>query len=154
MTALNLSPATRVAARAPVVAEALTWLHTPYHHHARVKGAGVDCAQLLCAVYEACGCVPHVDPGNYAHDWHLHRGEEVFIAWLRRAGARQVPHAAPGDVALFQYGRAFSHGAIVTAMESASAPVLVHAYVGRGVIRTRLDEEPLQGRPVQFWTLW
>jgi hypothetical protein len=79
------------ATRAAVVQEALTWLGTPYHHHARVKGVGVDCAQQLCAVYEACGCVPHIDPGNYAHDWHLHRGEEVFIGWLEKAGAREEP---------------------------------------------------------------
>jgi hypothetical protein len=48
------------AMRAAVVKEALTWLGTPYHHHARVKGVGVDCARLLCAVYEASACVPHI----------------------------------------------------------------------------------------------
>lgn len=147
-----LDPATAAqeVARAAVIAEALTWLRTPYHHHGRVKGAGVDCAQLLCAVYEACGCTPHLDPGNYAHDWHLHRGEEVFIGWLQRAGARLVSEPKPGDVALFRYGRAYSHGAIVVE----PTPVLVHAYVGLGVVRTRLDEAPLQGRQVQFWSLW
>ncbi len=148
------STPTPTQARTAVVAEALRWLRTPYHHHARVLGAGVDCAQLLCAVYEACGCVPHMEPGNYAHDWHLHRGEEVFVGWLRRAGAQPVQEPMPGDVALFRYGRAYSHGAIVTEVQPAAAPVLVHAYVGRGVIRTRLNEEPLHGRAVQFWTLW
>jgi hypothetical protein len=39
------------AAKRAQVQEALTWLGIPYHHHARVKGVGVDCAQLLCAVY-------------------------------------------------------------------------------------------------------
>jgi NlpC/P60 family putative phage cell wall peptidase len=139
------------ATRQAVVAEALTWLGTPYHHHARVKGVGVDCAQLLCAVYEACGCVPHIDPGNYAHDWHLHRGEEIFIEWLEKAGARKVQAPAPGDVVLFKYGRAFSHGAVVACRHGAAAAV--HAYVGRGVIWTGLDEAPLQGRSNTFWSL-
>lgn len=143
-----------VAQRAAVVAEALTWINTPYHHHARVKGVGVDCAQLLCAVYEACGLVPHIDPGNYAHDWHLHRGEEVFIKWLEKVGAREVRaplRSALGDVALFKYGRAYSHGSIVVDLHSGFG--VVHAYVGRGVIQTRLDEEPLQGRQVSYWSL-
>jgi NlpC/P60 family putative phage cell wall peptidase len=139
------------AKRAQVVLEALTWLGTPYHHHARVKGVGVDCAQLLCAVYEACGLVPHIDPGNYAHDWHLHRGEEVLIGWLEKAGAREVQAPAPGDVAVFRYGRAYSHGAVV--VDGRGAGEAVHAYLGRGVIRTQLNEEPLQGRMGRFWRL-
>jgi cell wall-associated NlpC family hydrolase len=140
--------------RAAVVAEALTWINTPYHHHARVKGVGVDCAQLLCAVYEACGLVPHIDPGNYAHDWHLHRGEEVFIGWLEKVGAREVRapvRPAPGDVALFKYGRAYSHGGIV--VESRGELTVVHAYLMRGVIRSRLDDEPLHGRGARFWSV-
>jgi NlpC/P60 family putative phage cell wall peptidase len=139
------------AKRVLVVQEALTWLGTPYHHHARVKGVGVDCAQLLCAVYEACGCVPHIDPGNYAHDWHLHRGEEVFLGWLEKAGAREVQVPAPGDVAVFRYGRAYSHAGIVVDVQH-EAEVL-HAYVSRGVIKTQLDEAPLRGRPVRWWSL-
>jgi cell wall-associated NlpC family hydrolase len=30
--------------RAAVVAEARSWLGTPFHHQGRVKAAGVDCA--------------------------------------------------------------------------------------------------------------
>jgi NlpC/P60 family putative phage cell wall peptidase len=139
--------------RAHVVAEAKSWLGTPYHHHARIKGVGVDCAQLLCAVYEACGCVPHIDRGNYAHDWHLHRGEELFIRWLEMVGAKLLPHQQPepGDVAVFRYGRVFSHGAVV--VERCCSGSVVHAYVGRGVISSRLNEEPLKGRKVSFWRL-
>lgn len=37
------------------VAEAMTWLGTPYHHQGRVKGVGVDCATLLCEVYKEVG---------------------------------------------------------------------------------------------------
>jgi cell wall-associated NlpC family hydrolase len=142
------------AMRQAVVKEALTWLGTPYHHHARVKGVGVDCAQLLCAVYEACGLVPHIDPGNYAHDWHLHRGEEVFIGWLERVGAREVRapvRPASGDVVLFRYGRAYSHGGIV--VDGPGELTVVHAYLMRGVIRSRLDDEPLQGRRARFWSV-
>lgn len=46
------------AQRQAVVAEAKTWIGTGFHHEARIKGAGVDCAQLLIAVFSACGFVP------------------------------------------------------------------------------------------------
>jgi NlpC/P60 family putative phage cell wall peptidase len=141
-------------ARAAVAAEALTWLGTAYHHHARLKGVGVDCAQLLCAVYAACGLVEPVDTGFYPVDWHLHRSEERFMGWLARY-ARRCPtfpdgeRLVPGDVYLFRYGRAFSHGSI--AVNDAQ---VVHAYIGRGVMLNRLNEEPLDGRPVQRWSLF
>jgi cell wall-associated NlpC family hydrolase len=136
--------------RAAVVAEALTWLDTPYHNHARIKGVGVDCAQVLCAVYENVGLVPHVETGYYAPDWHLHRSEELYIGWLDQYCVRLPRSVAPlpGDIALFKYGRCYSHGAIVV-----EDNLLVHSYLGRGVILTRMHEEPLAGRDVMHWTL-
>ena len=60
-----------------VVAEAKTWLRTPYHHAADIKGVGVDCAMILLRVYQAVGAVPpEVDPRPYPADWFLHRDEE------------------------------------------------------------------------------
>jgi NlpC/P60 family putative phage cell wall peptidase len=137
-------------ARASVIAEALAWVGTPYHHHGRIKGVGVDCAMLLAEVYEAAGIIPRLDAGFYPRDWHLHRGEEVFLDWMRLAGGREISDPKPGDAAVFRFGRTFSHGAIV---ESADL-TLIHAYVGRGVIRSRLSEEPLYRRECKFFTLF
>lgn len=136
--------------RAAVVQEAHTWLGTPYHHHGRIKGAGVDCAMLLAEVFTRCKLVAPVDPGAYPIDWHLHRTEEIFIQWLQRAGAHQVLAASPGDIAIYQFGRTFSHGAIVVD----DIGTVVHSYLRLGVISTRPTEEPLQGRPVQFWSIF
>lgn len=137
--------------RAAVVAETRSWLATPYHHHARIKGVGVDCAQILCAVFEAVGMVAPVDTGFYPTDWHLHHSEERYMAWLDRYGRRLAldEQAQPGDVALFQFGRCYSHGAIVVEPE-----LLVHAYIGRGVILSRMTEDPLAGRLVKYWSLF
>lgn len=141
-----------MSARAAVVAEALSWLGTPYHHHGRVKGAGVDCAQILLAVYvDALRLVPPLDPGRYPTQWHLHRSEELYQQWLQQAGARPVQAPAPGDIALIRFGRTFSHSAICIATEP--EPDYVHAYVNLGVIRTRAGEAPLAGRPSQFWSV-
>lgn len=135
---------------ADVLAEARTWLGTPYHHHGRIKGVGVDCAQYLACVFENAGLVPEVVTGFYPTDWHLHRSAEMFVAWLERY-ADPLPVGTtpqPADVALFRYGRTFSHGAIMTGPARC-----LHSYIGQGVIETPLDEYPLAGRVVQFWRI-
>jgi cell wall-associated NlpC family hydrolase len=127
-----------------IVAQARTWLGTPYHHHGRVKGVGVDCAQILIAVFAAAGVIDEFDPGAYPRDWHLSHCEEIYARWLDKFGER-VQTPAPGDVALYKFGRAHSHGGIVT------PEGVIHSYIGRGVTLTRADEEPLVGRPVLYW---
>jgi cell wall-associated NlpC family hydrolase len=139
-------------ARSAVVAEALSWLGTPYHHHGRIKGAGVDCAQILLAVYvDALQLAPPLDPGLYPTQWHLHRSEEMYVRWLQAAGARPVQAPAPGDITLYRFGRTFSHAAIC--IHALPEPDYVHAYVNLGVIRTRASEEPLAGRLCQHWSV-
>jgi cell wall-associated NlpC family hydrolase len=140
------------ALRAVVASQALSWLGTPYHHHGRLKGVGVDCAMLLAEVYAAAGVCPPVaiGPADYPHDWHLHRDDERFCEWLTRLGLQPVQTPALGDIAVFRYGRAYSHGAVVVD----TAPLtVVHAYIGRGVVLHTLDEEPLSGRTVSWWGL-
>ena len=141
--------------RAQVVAEAHTWIGTPYHHHGRIKGVGVDCAQLLCAVYEACGLVDHVDTGFYPVDWHLHRSQELFVQTLAPHAEQQPAGtpAQPGDVFVFKYGRTFSHGAIYVGQDTDGGGLLVHSYIGRGVILSGLFDEPLCGRDYQHWSI-
>ena len=114
-------------ARARVVAEALGWLGTPYHHHGRVRGVGVDCGMLLAEVYERAGVVGRVDAGGYSPQWHLHRGEEVYEAFMSAYAHRvQTPAVPqPGDIATFKFGRCFSHGGIFVEPD-----LLVHAYLG------------------------
>lgn len=139
--------------RRHIAAEARTWLGTPYHHHARVKGVGVDCAQLLAAVFEVAGVIPHLDLGNYATQWHLHHGDELFLQWLQRCGARPLAEGeAPqlGDIGVWRYGRTHSHGGIV--VEAGPDPLIVHAYIRRKVITTRVSEAPLAGAPVCYWS--
>lgn len=138
------------AARAAVVAEAITWVGTPYHHHGRIKGVGVDCAMVLAEVFHRCGLVPHVDAGFYPTEWHLHRGEELFLGWLSRVGAQPVEQPLAGDIAVYRFGRCFSHGAIFINDSGLAA----HSYIGRGVIKTAADEEPLAGRPRRCFTLF
>jgi cell wall-associated NlpC family hydrolase len=176
----------QTAERAAVIGCARAWLRTPYHHRGRVKGAGVDCAMLLAEVYAEAGLVRHLAIPHYPPDWHLHRDAERYLGVLldhaveylpdfaradhphpdplrgreREGGALPTRPILPADIALWRFGRCFSHGAIVV-----DWPIVIHAYLGRGCVLedaakaewlSRIgegrDAQP-KPRPVKFFTL-
>lgn len=130
----------------------MTWLGTPYAHCQRLKGAGVDCAQLPLAVYEAAGVISPTDVGEYPAQWNLHRGEERYLAWLD-ALAHPVAEAdlELGDFLVFRFGRTFSHGAIVV-----GDGLIIHAFVRarRVTVDEFLRHEDLCNRERRAFTLW
>ena len=113
-----------------VIEEAKTWLRTPFHHHAAIKGVGVDCAHLLRAVYVAAGAVEHFEIQEYPADWFMHKHEEIFAGYMDACGARLVDEKPkPADVVLYRFGHCFSHGAIVVEW-----PLIIHAYFRAGMV--------------------
>jgi cell wall-associated NlpC family hydrolase len=136
--------------RDAVVAEAMTWLGTPWAHRGRVKGAGVDCAQFVIKCYAAAGLIDDFDTGEYPRDWHIHRDEERFLTFVPRF-AREIAEAdvRRGDLVLCKIGRVFSHGVIVVAW-----PQGVHAAVNAGqVVLCDLDRDVgLIGGPRKYFT--
>lgn len=145
-----MSAAELIAAeqRQRVLSEAQRWLGTPYHHNARVLGAGVDCAMLVAEVFEAAGLIEHVDPA-YPNDWHQNHSEQLYIQWLERCGAVEISGPPlPGDVAVWKFGRTHSHGAIVI-----NWPVVLQAYIHRSVELASALDEPLASRDVRFFSM-
>jgi cell wall-associated NlpC family hydrolase len=132
--------------RSLVIAEAETWLRTPYHHMGRVKGGGTDCLMLLAEAYEAAGVIPHFDVPFYPPDWNLHRAAERYLEGVMRYAREIGGPPKRGDVAVFKFGRCFAHGAIVVAW-----PRLIHAWHNTGVVYVDADQPPLTGRPVRFF---
>jgi cell wall-associated NlpC family hydrolase len=125
-----------------VVQASRGWLATPYHHMAKVKGAGVDCGQLVIAAFEEAGL--EIDsPGFYTCDWHLHRDEDRYIEFVSRYLVRlddaeatireRVLHnyapPSPASVLVFRVGRTFSHGGIVTGW-----PFFIHSSLPAGMV--------------------
>jgi len=85
-------------------------------------------------------------------DWHLHRDAERYLEGLachacEIAGPPQGTGPLPGDIALFRFGRTYSHGAVVIRW-----PRVVHAYWSIGVVYGDARLHPLVGRPVRFFT--
>ena len=139
-----LTPEQIAAERARLVAEAESWIGTPYHTGGRLKGVGADCLTFVACAFENAGLIPHVDIPHYPPDWHLHRDDERYLAGVLEycvevppplAAAPPTPLAAagrmplPGDLAMWRIGRGFAHGAIVTAW-----PRIVHAELRIGRI--------------------
>lgn len=137
--------------RSAIVAEARSWLKTPFHHEARRKGVGVDCANLLIGVYAALGLIEEFTPDHYPQDWHLHKGEPRFLNLLLQycdaLPDGELPR--PGDIAMFHYGHSDAHGSIVLAW-----PVVIHAWKDVGmVVETEADTGPLAKRLAGFYRL-
>lgn len=148
---MTASTLTETEARAAIVAEAMSWVGTPYHSHARIKGVGVDCAQLPAAVYHAIGLIDPVNP-EYPPDWMLHRDEEKFLSYvLPQAREISEAEAQPGDLIIWRYGRTFSHSAIIIDM-----PQVVHAVIrGAAVILADINRDSdLVDRPRRFFTVF
>ena len=140
--------------RARVVAEVRKWLWTPYHNCADVLGAGVDCGLLIVRAFVDSGLVEPFDPRPYTQDWHLHRSDEKYLGFVGDHCAI-VAKPKPGDVAVFRYGRCYSHGAIITSVDPIS---MVHAFQPAGfVIEEELARNQQLSEPSQkilFFSLW
>lgn len=136
--------------RAAIVAQAYSWLRTPYHHQARIKGAGVDCVWLLIEVFKTVGIVAaDFDPGNYSGEWYFHESEEIYLAGVLGHGARRVEIPQPGDVALYQFGHCVSHGAIIVQ----ASPELVGIHASRPARNVELIElRAIEDRFHSYWS--
>lgn len=137
-----------LATREDVVTEARTWLGTPYHHQALIKGVGVDCAMLLVGVYAGVGMIEGVEPRPYPRDWHLHRSEEKYLGWLQSL-SQQVPEPGVGDVLVWHFGRTFSHGGIYIGNGE-----IIHSYLGLGCILGHVDDACFAGRETRAFSLF
>ena len=134
--------------RERVVEEARAWLLTPYHHMARIKGAGVDCLTLLAEVYERAGIIPHAEIPFYPPDWNLHRDEERYLKGVMQYAREIDGPPLPGDIAVFKFGRTFAHGVIVTEW-----PKFISANMDlRQVIDGSADDPYYAPRPRKFFS--
>src|SRR5581483_8673074 len=87
------------AERLHAIAEAESFIGTPFHHQGRLKGVGVDCAYLLAEVYEKACHMPRMQFGHYPVDWFKHARDERYMEQVALRCVR-VDAPGPGDIAL------------------------------------------------------
>lgn len=143
--------------RARVIELAREWRGTPYISNAMVKGrkGGVDCAMILVDVYcEAKIVPPEFDPRPYPPQWHVHRGEERYMDFVKTFAKEIDYEPSPGDVVLFKLGRLFAHGAIVVAW-----PRIIHAkapgpVIEEDVSRNNTGKHALWNVDRKYFSFW
>ncbi len=114
-----------------IIAEARSWIGTPYRHQASLKGAGCDCLGLVRGVWRALyGEEPECMPA-YSRDW----AEATSRETLAEAGGRHLLPVARdafqgGDVLLFRWrtGLVAKHAAVLT-----DGGTMIHAHDGAAV---------------------
>jgi len=142
--------------RAKIIEVAKEYLNTPYVHAGRLKGMGVDCLTLLAEVYTEAGVIPPVAIPNYPYDWHLHRAEQLYMKGLLEY-TREIQEPKAGDIVLWQFGRCFSHGAIVVEW-----PIIIHAYIKSRCIMENVENatwlkympDGKTPRPTRKFSIW
>lgn len=128
--------------RAAIVAEARSWIGTPYRHQASRRGAGCDCLGLVRGVWRALYGEEPETPPPYAADWAETGGRETLLEGARRHLV-EIPVTAwrPGDVLLFRMSAdaCVKHCAIGSAVAPGDPePRILHAYWGRAVVESWL----------------
>lgn len=140
--------------RAAVIAEARTWLGTPFHHKQGLKGVGVDCLHLWWRSGEAAGAMEKISKRELRGFWP-HYGRRPDPVRMRAAleTFRMVEisehEALPGDVLWTHWGNEIPvHFAIVSAFEF--RPTIIHAVLNYEVVEHTLAAE-WPGRIDSFW---
>lgn len=127
--------------RQQIVAEARTWLGTPYVHQASVQGGGADCLGLLRGVWRGViGSEPEAVP-IYSMDWSEPQGEERMWAAARRH-LREKPQSwmQPGDVVLFRMRERSVAKHLGILSQTKDLVRFIHAYSGHGVVENTLSD--------------
>lgn len=122
--------------RTQVVAAARQWLDTPFHHQARVKGVGADCAGLVIGVARELSLVGSgFDVTGYARSPD---GASLMAACMETMTPVSRGEMQPGDVIVVRFDVHPQHLGILGDYRHGGLSI-IHAASNAGrVIETRL----------------
>ena len=122
--------------RAHIVQTAREWLETPFHHQARVKGAGVDCAGLVIGVARELGLVAaEFDVAGYARNPD---GSSLMANCMAVMHPIAREAMQPGDVIVVRYDKHPQHLGILGDYRHGGLSIIHAASQAGRVIETRL----------------
>ncbi len=129
--------------RKKIVAIARSWIGTPYHHQASLRGVGTDCLGLVRGVYRELYGEEAETPPDYSPDWAEATGFETMLKAANRHLDRRDMTALDlekldgGDVLVFRLrpGMVAKHAAIVSTGQR-----MIHAIEGAPVSEVVLSD--------------
>lgn len=132
--------------RDAIVAEARSWIGTPYRHQASKRHVGVDCIGLVRGVWRALvGDEPEKAP-NYSPLWAEEKSDELLLNTFRK-------HLVEKDAKAVRVGdEPFGHGDVVVMRMHPRGPAkhaaittqdgtFIHAYAGNACIESPVPDE-------------
>jgi NlpC/P60 family putative phage cell wall peptidase len=127
-----------------IVAQARTWLGTPFHHQARLKGKGCDCLGLIVGVVDELGLKDRngMKLAEYDEVTYSKEPDGAYLIQKLTGLLDEVPaaEARAGDLALFRIRENPQHLAILTDYEGGLG--MIHSFApSRRVVEHRLDDE-------------
>lgn len=127
-----------------IITQARTWLGTPFHHQARLKGVGCDCLGLVVGVVGELGLKDKHGQLIAGYDEIAYSKEPngKYLTQKLTNLLEEVPitQAQAGDLALFLVRDNPQHLAIITDYERTLG--MIHAYApARRVVEHRLDDD-------------
>lgn len=127
-----------------IVAQARTWIGTPFHHQARLKGKGCDCLGLIVGVVGELGLKDRNGMKLAAYDEVTYSKEPdgAYLIQKLTGLLEEVPiaEARAGDLALFKVRENPQHLAILSDYEGGLG--MIHSFApSRRVVEHRLDDE-------------
>jgi cell wall-associated NlpC family hydrolase len=132
--------------------EAAKWIGTPFAPHAAIRGAGVDCVNLVGQLLTACGHAEKFEMPKYVMDGGKHNrtsqltdyldGRADFIRVSSKTGVispAKPEWTEPGDVLCFTLGRSSHHCGMFL-----HGKTFVHALYGRKVSFASLADKTFE----------
>lgn len=135
------------AIRERIIQEAIEWLGTPFHCGSRIKGVGVDCAQLLAAVYHEVGLIAYIPITYYPPQWFIHHDEERLLIEVEKY-AKPIEVPQKGDIAIWKYARCYSHAGIIV-----DELRFIHSFSHLNCGYCGFDEVMPPNRPVKYFSV-
>jgi NlpC/P60 family putative phage cell wall peptidase len=122
-----------------IIGIAKSWVGTPYHHQASLKGVGCDCFGLIRGIWrELYDDTDPETPPPYTWDWAETKSEEsMLIAARKHLIEIDSKDAIGGDIFIFRYKQGYNakHSVILT-----SRTTMIHAINGSSVCEVNLQD--------------
>jgi hypothetical protein len=139
-----------MVSRAHIIAEARSYIDTPWRHQGRSRTTGVDCVGLLVCIADTLGLADYDD--SYKMVNYSRRPDGTLIQLFRKHLISVSPaYVLDGDVVIFVRDRQPCHCGIKTTFRDQPGIIHAHMRFRKVVEQTLQSAEVTVGKPVYYF---